>query len=64
LGYRPKDRELIVEPVEAEQVREIFKLFLEKRCLGKLKKEVDRLGMRTRPSWTKKRQGQTFRYWS
>lgn len=62
LGYRPKDRELIVEPVEAEQVRQIFALFLTMQCLGKLKKEVDRLGMRTRPSWTGKRKGQTFQY--
>jgi len=62
LGYRPKDRELIVEPVEAEQVRQIFALFLTMQCLGKLKKEVDALGMRTRPSWTEKRKGQTFHY--
>ena len=52
LGYRPKDREMIVEPGEAEQVRMIFRLFLEKQSLARLKKEVDRLGMRTRPSWT------------
>jgi DNA invertase Pin-like site-specific DNA recombinase len=62
LGYRPKDRELIVEPAEAAQVRQIFALFLETQCLGRLKKEVDRLEMRTRPSWTGKAKGQVFRY--
>lgn len=62
LGYRPKDRELIVEPAEADQVRLLFALFLKMQCLGKLKKEVDRLGIRTRPSWTGKKKGQTFEY--
>lgn len=62
LGYRPKDRELIVEPAEAAQVRQIFALFLETQCLGRLKKEADRLEMRTRPSWTGKAKGQVFQY--
>jgi len=62
LGYRPKNRELIVEPAEAAQVRQIFALFIETQCLGRLKKEADRLGMRTRPSWTGKAKGQVFRY--
>jgi site-specific DNA recombinase len=62
LGNRPKDRELIVEPAEATQVRQIFALFLETQCLGLLKKEADRLGMRTRPRWTGEAKGEVFRY--
>ena len=48
LGYDLGDRELLVNPTEAELVREIFELYLEKGSVRALKAELDRRG------WTSK----------
>ncbi|MCH7778311.1 MAG: recombinase family protein [Gemmatimonadetes bacterium] len=48
LGYDLGDRELLVNPTEAELVREIFELYLEKGSVRTLKTELDRRGMRSK----------------
>ena len=42
LGYDLRDRKLIVNPEEADRVREIFRLYLELGCVAKLKTHLDR----------------------
>src|SRR5712671_1417606 len=49
LGYDAQERKLIVNPAEAETVRQIFALYLELGCVRGLKDAVDRRG------WTTKR---------
>jgi site-specific DNA recombinase len=41
LGYDLKDRKLIVNPAEAEQVQEIFRAYLEVGCVRKLKAHLE-----------------------
>ncbi len=48
LGYDLGDRELLVNPEEAEQVRQIFTLYLELGSVRTLKSELDRRGMRSK----------------
>ena len=48
LGYDLGERELLVNPTEAELVREIFELYLEKGSVRALKAELDRRGMRSK----------------
>ncbi len=48
LGYDLGDRELLVSPMEAAQVREIYELYLEKGSVRILKAELDRRGMRSK----------------
>jgi DNA invertase Pin-like site-specific DNA recombinase len=48
LGYDLGDRELLVNPTEAAQVREIHELYLEKGSVRALKVELDRRGMRSK----------------
>ena len=48
LGYNLGDRELLVNPTEAELVREIFELYLEKGSVRALKAELERKGMRSK----------------
>jgi DNA invertase Pin-like site-specific DNA recombinase len=48
LGYDLGDRELLVNPAEAAQVREIFSLYLAKGSVRALKAELDRLGKRSK----------------
>jgi DNA invertase Pin-like site-specific DNA recombinase len=48
LGYDLGDRELLVNPTEAELVREIFELYLTKGSVRALKSELDRRGMRSK----------------
>ena len=45
LGYDLGDRELLVNPTDAAQVRDIFELYLEKGSVRALKAELDRRGM-------------------
>ncbi|RYG99165.1 MAG: recombinase family protein, partial [Alphaproteobacteria bacterium] len=52
VGYKRKDKELIIDPDGAEVVNKIFATYLEVKCLNKLKREVDKLGYETRPSRT------------
>src|SRR5205085_11687334 len=48
LGYDVEERKLIVNPAEAEQVRQIFALYLELGCVRRLKDAVDRRGATTK----------------
>jgi DNA invertase Pin-like site-specific DNA recombinase len=48
LGYDLGDRELLVNPTEAELVREIYELYLEKGSVRALKVELDRRGVRSK----------------
>ena len=45
LGYDLRERQLIVNQTEAEQVRLIYRLYLELKCVHQLKRELDRRGM-------------------
>lgn len=45
LGYDLKERKLIVNPKEAEHVREIYRLYLELGCVSKLRADLDRRGI-------------------
>ena len=42
IGYLPHERTLVVDAAQAERVREIFRLYLELGCVGRLKAELDR----------------------
>jgi DNA invertase Pin-like site-specific DNA recombinase len=59
LGYKAKERQLILEDKEAVVVRHIFDLYREHRCLVRTKRAADRLGLRGRPS-TKYPEGPSF----
>jgi site-specific DNA recombinase len=48
LGYAVRDRKLVVAEAEAERVRLIFRLYLERGSLGRLLPELRRLGILTR----------------
>ncbi len=48
LGYDLGERELLVNPTEAAQVRRIFELYMEARSVRRLKAELDRKGMRSK----------------
>ncbi len=52
-GYDLVDRKMIVNELEAEQVREIFKLYLELKSVQQVLNEVDERGWRTK-AWTTK----------
>lgn len=49
LGYSTRDKKLLVNPVEAETVRMIFRLYREIGSVRKLKEHLDRLGTMTKP---------------
>ena len=44
LGYDAIDKKLVVNPAEAEQVREIFRLFADLGSLVQVVEELDRRG--------------------
>ena len=48
LGYDLGDRELLVNPTEAELVRHVYEPYLEKGSVRTLKTELDRRGMRSK----------------
>src|SRR3954468_5574203 len=52
LGYDTSERTLVINPAEAETVRRIFALYRELGCVRRVKKEADRLGLRTKRSTT------------
>jgi len=54
LGYDPKDRALTINPSEADQVRSIFRRYLELKSVPALKAELDRTGVRSKV-WTTRR---------
>nr|BDD45921.1 resolvase [Pseudomonadaceae bacterium] len=54
LGYDVVDSKLVVDPDEADRVREIFELYLDKRSLTSVVRELDQRGWRTK-EWTTKK---------
>jgi site-specific DNA recombinase len=54
LGYETKDRELVINPAEADTVRTLFHLYHELGTVQRLKDAADRLGLITkrRPSFS------------
>src|SRR5467141_1068632 len=52
LGYDASERTLVINPAEAETVRRIFALYIELRCVRRVKEEADRLWLSTKPSTT------------
>lgn len=58
LGYVLRQKKLIVSEVEAEQVRQVFRLYLDLSCLLRVAKEANNFGFRAR-SW-KKSEGRPF----
>jgi site-specific DNA recombinase len=48
IGYEPKDRTLVINEVEAEAVRTIYRRYLELKSVDALKTELDRGGFRTK----------------
>jgi site-specific DNA recombinase len=53
LGYEASGRTLVINPAEAEVVRQIFALYRELGSVRGLKEEADRLGLRTKPRTAK-----------
>jgi DNA invertase Pin-like site-specific DNA recombinase len=49
LGYINQDKKLVIVPDEAESVRWIFERYLELGAIGPLLRELDRVGIRTKP---------------
>ena len=49
VGYDVRDRKLIVNGDEAAQVKKIFRLYLELGCVAKLKAQLDRDGVKSKP---------------
>lgn len=47
LGYRAENRKLVIEPEEAERVREIFRLYLDLKSMTALLAELNRRNIRT-----------------
>src|ERR1700747_2141376 len=58
LGYEARERRLVINPAEAEVVRQIFRRYLELGCVRVLKEELDRGGVvsKSRTSANGKRQ--------
>jgi DNA invertase Pin-like site-specific DNA recombinase len=48
LGYEPNGRTLVIDEVEAETVRTVFRLYLEHGNVRCVKEEADRLGLTTK----------------
>src|SRR5665213_1417664 len=44
IGYTPHERTPVIDEMEAQRVREIYRLYLEFGCVRQLKGELDRLG--------------------
>ena len=47
IGYLPHERTLIIDEPNAQRMREIFRLYLDLGCVGRLKEELDRRGWMT-----------------
>ena len=45
LGYDVREKQLVVNPAEAETVQKLFQLYLQIGSVRKLKEEIDRLGI-------------------
>src|ERR1700692_3928580 len=53
LGYDAKDKKLVINKIEAETVRYIFKRYLELKGFGKLVEDLDKMGVVTKRRNTK-----------
>jgi hypothetical protein len=53
-GYELKDRELVVNPAGADQVRHIFRLYLELGCVSRLKDHLQQAGIHSQRRVSKK----------
>jgi site-specific DNA recombinase len=47
LGYRAKDRSLIIDPAEASLVKHIYRVYVKTRCLSEVEARLEREGHRT-----------------
>ncbi|MBL8629745.1 MAG: recombinase family protein [Rhodospirillaceae bacterium] len=48
LGYRLEDRKLVPDEIEADMVREIFRIYCELKCVRKMKAVIEAKGIRTK----------------
>lgn len=48
LGYKARDRTLVIDPIEAKTIQSIFRLYLEHGCVDKLKAAADATGLKSR----------------
>ncbi|GAC1419065.1 MAG: hypothetical protein NVSMB62_11400 [Acidobacteriaceae bacterium] len=48
IGYDLRDRQVIVNPGEAEQVQQIYRKYLELQCVSKLRKHLEDTGVRSK----------------
>jgi site-specific DNA recombinase len=53
LGYDAKDKKLVINKIEAETVRYIFKRYLELQSFGKLVQDLDKMSIVTKRRDTK-----------
>ena len=53
VGYELKDRQLIIAPVEAEHVQEIFALYLKLGCVSRLKEHLNASGIRSKERFSR-----------
>ena len=60
LGYRVKDRKLVINDSEAEIVRSIFRRYAELGSVRLLKEELDARGIKSK-SWTSARGSASWR---
>ena len=56
IGYLPHEQTLVIDAAQAQRVREIFELYVELGCVGRLKAELDLRGWAT-PQRQKRRPG-------
>jgi len=54
IGYCSRDRQLVVDPEQAERVKEIYRLYLELGCVRKLQAELGRRGWVTPARMTRR----------
>jgi len=48
LGYELRDRQLSIQPEEAERVQQIFRAYLEQGCVSKLRTHLEQQGIRSK----------------
>jgi hypothetical protein len=48
VGYEVKDRQLVINPAEAERVREIYRMYLKLGCVSKVQEYLDQAGVRSK----------------
>jgi len=48
VGYEVKDRQLVINPTEAERVRVIYRIYLKLGCVSKVQEYLDQTGIRSK----------------